>query len=105
MLVTVSISIETLSFKARAVAVSAVNGVATERALYAIVGFAVNIVVPLLFMSITVFQEVEATTQTISSAPITIYGLSAYRAFATLVIATHIAQAIANITILGSSVE
>lgn len=94
----VSMSIETRSFNANAIALSAVNGVATVNALYAIVGFTVNAVVQPMLMSMTVFHDVDATVPTESSAPMTRYGSSAYHAFATSVPVVPIVQAIAKFT-------
>jgi hypothetical protein len=70
-------SILTRLFSASEVPVSAVNGVAVVSALYAMVGFVVKQVVPPIFMSITVFHEVDATIPVDISAPITLYGSSA----------------------------
>jgi hypothetical protein len=61
----------TLSHNARAVAVSAVNGVGLDATVVARVGFVVNIVVPFLLMSIVVLLVVPAELVHIS-APITI---------------------------------
>jgi len=76
--------------------VSAVNGVAVVKALYANVGFVVNAVVPPIFISTTVLPESEATTQAIISAPISLAGSCAYTALATSVPVAPIVQAIAN---------
>lgn len=99
---TASTSIVNLSFNAKLVALSAVNGVGLAATVVANVGLVVNIVVPHLFISIVVALVVPAVP-VYRSAHNTLYGSLAYRALATSVSdAVQIVPATAKLTINAS---
>jgi len=81
---------------------SAVNGVATLNALYAIVGLVVKQVVLPIFISNTVLPLVLATVPIYISAQSTLYGLSLYQALAISVPVAPNVPAIANLATVGS---
>jgi hypothetical protein len=98
---TASTSIVTLSFKAKALVVSAVNGVGLAATVVAKVGLVVNIDVPHLFISIVVALVVPAVP-VYKSAHNTLYGSLAYQALATSLQVAQIVQATAKFTIKAS---